>query len=139
VAALGSEPGIVVTGYVPDVLPYFGGADVYVAPLRVGGGTRLKLLEAMAAGIPLVSTRLGAEGIALEAGRHALLADGAEAFAQAVLQLLHNPGQAGALAQAARQLVVERYDWDCIAPVLERVYAGLASISSATRRPKTTA
>ncbi|MEN6480072.1 MAG: glycosyltransferase [Anaerolineales bacterium] len=118
VVALGERPGICVTGYVEDILPYFGGADVYVVPLRVGGGTRLKVLEAMAAGLPLVSTTLGVEGIALTPGREALLADTPEALADEVLALLADRERAAALGQAARAFVERHYDWSTIAPPL---------------------
>ena len=86
--ALAGQPGVEVTGPVPDVGPLFRAAAVYAAPLRVGGGVRLKILEAFAHGAPVVSTRLGAEGIALTDGRDALLADDAAAFAGAVVALL---------------------------------------------------
>lgn len=122
---LWDDPSVTVSGYVPDILPYFGGADVYIAPLRIGGGTRLKVLEAMAAGLPLVSTTLGVEGIALSPGRHALLADTPVAFAEAILSLLADPERRQALGAAARQFVLEHYDWRLIAPRLAPVYASL--------------
>jgi len=121
-APLSGDPSVVITGYVADILPYFGGADVYVVPLRVGGGTRLKVLEAMAAGLPLVSTRLGAEGIDLSHEMHALLADTPEAFAQAVLRLLNDQDLRERLGRAARAFVETRYSWEQIAPRLETVY-----------------
>jgi glycosyltransferase involved in cell wall biosynthesis len=125
IARLTTEPRVTVTGYVPEVLPYFGGSDVCVVPLRVGGGTRLKVLEAMAAGVPLVSTSLGAEGIGLVAGEHALIADSPQPFADAVLHLLGHPALAGAMAASARKFVWARYDWKEIAPLLEPVYAAI--------------
>lgn len=124
-APLMRDRSVTVTGYVPDILPYFGGADVYVAPLRIGGGTRLKILEAMAAGLPVVSTTLGAEGIALVDGRHALLADDPESFARAALGLLRKPSEGKALGATARQLAVGRYDWRRIVPHLDELYASL--------------
>ena len=120
-----ADPSVVVTGYVKDVLPYFGGADVYVVPLRIGGGTRLKVLEAMAAGLPVVSTTMGAEGIVLEPGRHALLADEADDFAAAIEHLLANRKRRQALGDSARENVLENYDWQRIAPRLEPLYASL--------------
>ncbi|MBM3190669.1 MAG: glycosyltransferase [Chloroflexi bacterium] len=122
---LALDPSVTVTGYVADVLPYFGGADVYVVPLRMGGGTRLKVLEAMAAGLPLVSTTIGAEGIAGESGEYLLLADGAQAFADAVLDVLHKPTLRARLGAAARRYVVQNYDWRRIVPRLEPLYAAL--------------
>jgi len=123
--ALHRDPRTVLTGYVDDDLPYFGGADVYVAPLRIGGGTRLKVLQAMAAGRALVATRLGVEGIDVASGQHALLADTPRAFAQAVASLLRDPARGRALGAAARQFVLAHYDWQEIALRLEPVYASL--------------
>lgn len=121
--ALHHDPHTVLTRYVDDDLPYFGGADVYVAPLRIGGGTRLKVLQAMAAGRALVATRLGVEGIEVVSGQHALLADTPQAFAQAVASLLRDPARGRALGAAARQFVLAHYDWQEIAFRLEPVYA----------------
>jgi sugar transferase (PEP-CTERM/EpsH1 system associated) len=122
-ASLRADPSVTLTGYVPDILPYFGGADVYVAPLRMGGGTRLKILEAMAAGLPLVSTTLGAEGIALIPGEHALLADTPAQMAEAVITLLRDGARARVLGMAARRFVELHYSWEKIAPRLEALYA----------------
>jgi glycosyltransferase involved in cell wall biosynthesis len=116
------DPQIVVTGYVEDILPYFGGADVYIVPLRIGGGTRLKVLEAMAAGLPLVSSRLGVEGIPLVHNEHALLADAPEAFAEAVVALLQDRDHAASLGQAARAFVVAHYAWPSLTPPLVGFY-----------------
>ncbi|MER3514494.1 MAG: glycosyl transferase family 1, partial [Chloroflexota bacterium] len=102
VARLAKQPGVIITGRVEDVRPYIAGAQVYVAPLRMGSGTRLKLLEAMAMGAAIVSTRLGAEGLPVESGRHLLLADTSADFAQAVTALLDAPAQRQALGRAAR-------------------------------------
>jgi sugar transferase (PEP-CTERM/EpsH1 system associated) len=122
VQRLAEGPGITVTGYVPEILPYFGGADVYIVPLRVGGGTRLKVLESMATGLAMVSTRLGAEGIDLEDGVHAMLADTAGAFAGATVRLLQDPGLRLALGQRARAQAEARYDWRKIVPLLYPLY-----------------
>ncbi|NLX35939.1 MAG: glycosyltransferase [Chloroflexi bacterium] len=125
VRALSGHSGVCVTGYVEDILPYFGGADLYVVPLRVGGGTRLKVLEAMAAGLPLVSTTLGAEGIGARNGRDLLLADDPVAFAEAVLRLLADRRQAVELGRAARAFVERHYDWSAITPPLSELLAAL--------------
>lgn len=125
VQRLASDPSITVTGYVPDILPYFGGADVYIVPLRVGGGTRLKVLEAQATGLPMVSTRLGAEGIDLVDGEHALLADTPSAFAEASVRLLNDAALRQRLRSQARALAEERYDWRRIAPRLFPLYDSL--------------
>lgn len=124
-SVLHRDPSTILTGYVDDILPYFGGADVYVAPLRIGGGTRLKVLEALAAGLPLVATQLGVEGIGLVPGEHAILADTPQAFAQAVLSLLRDPARGRTLGTAARRFVFAHYDWRQIALRLEPVYASL--------------
>ncbi|MBC7237443.1 MAG: glycosyltransferase, partial [Chloroflexi bacterium] len=120
------SPGVVITGYVADILPYFGGADVYVVPIRIGGGTRLKILEAMAAGLPLVTTSLGIEGIEAVAGEHALVVDAPKEFADAVLRLLADEEKRRSLGQAARELALQRYDWRRIVPRLEAWYATLS-------------
>ncbi|MFH1085394.1 MAG: glycosyltransferase family 4 protein [Chloroflexota bacterium] len=124
-APLAEDASVTLTGYVEDILPYFGGADVYVVPLRVGGGTRLKVLEALAAGRAIVTTALGAEGIALRPGEHALVADSPADFGRAILALLADPAQRARLGAAARRLAVDEYDWRAIAPLLEPLYARL--------------
>jgi sugar transferase (PEP-CTERM/EpsH1 system associated) len=116
------ETGITITGWVPDVRPYIAGATVYVAPLRVGGGTRLKLLQAMAMGAAIVATSLGAEGFPVTRGRELLLADTPEDFAQAVLCLFENPEQRTQLGKAARRFVEATYGWDALVPKLETLY-----------------
>ena len=126
VTRLAQWPGVVVTGAVPDIRPHLAGATVYVAPLRMGGGTRFKLLEAFALARPVVSTRVGAEGFAVTDGGELRLADTAEAFAQAVLGLLADRAWAARLGQAARAFVAASYDWRSIVPRLEAVYESLA-------------
>lgn len=121
---LRDRPGVTVTGEVPEIQPYIAAADVYVAPLRMGSGTRLKLLEALAMARPVVSTTLGAEGITAEDGQHLLLADTPEEFAGAVLRLLDDPGLGARLGAAGAALVAAQYDWPAIVPRLEKVYAG---------------
>jgi len=113
---------IEVTGYVQDMLPFLSAATVYVAPLRMGSGTRLKLLQAMAAGNAIVSTSLGAQGLNVSSGREMILADDAESFAHAVVGLLQNPSRRASIGQAARKLVCEQYDWSVIVPRLLKVY-----------------
>ena len=100
-------------------------------PLRIGGGTRLKIFEAMSAGRAVVSTRIGAEGLPVEQGRHLLLADTPDAFARAVLTLLRNTSMRDAIARDARALVTTRFDWAAAARQLE------ASIAD-TRMPDVT-
>jgi glycosyltransferase involved in cell wall biosynthesis len=113
-----ARPGVVVTGEVPDMLPYLHKATVYVAPLRTGAGTRTKLLEAMAAGLPIVTTRIGLEGIDAEDGREVIVADEPESMADAVVRLLRQPWQRHDMGGAARRLAEKRYDWDrCLTPL----------------------
>jgi sugar transferase (PEP-CTERM/EpsH1 system associated) len=120
VARLAQLPGVAVTGRVDDVRPHVAAAAAYIVPLRIGGGTRLKIFEAMSMGKAIVSTTVGAEGLPVVDGTHILLADDARAFADAVVQLLRSIPQRRALEAAARRLVVERYDWAAAAAVLER-------------------
>ena len=104
-----------VTGSVPDVRPYIEGAAVFVVPLRVGGGTRLKIYEALAMERPLVSTTIGAEGLPIEPGRHALIADGAHAFAGAIMELLEHPDRASQMGHAAAEYVRGSFGWSIVA------------------------
>jgi glycosyltransferase involved in cell wall biosynthesis len=106
-----SAAGVRVTGTVPDVRPYVAEASVYVVPLRIGGGTRLKIFEALAMGKAVVSTRVGAEGLPIMPGQHFLEADSPGDFAQAVIGLLKDPGRRHALGAAGRRLVEEQYSW----------------------------
>ncbi|HEX9114592.1 MAG TPA: glycosyltransferase [Anaerolineae bacterium] len=121
-ARLAGQPGVTLTGRVPDVRPYMAGASVYVVPLRIGGGTRLKVLEAMAMGLPIVSTRLGCDGFPFQDAAEVRFADDPPAFATAVLDLLADREQAARLGRAARAYVAAHYGWDAIVPRLARVY-----------------
>jgi sugar transferase (PEP-CTERM/EpsH1 system associated) len=108
-----------VTGRVDDVRPYMHEAAVYIVPLRIGGGTRLKIFEAMAMGKAVVSTTVGAEGLPVVDGTHVAIADRPDAFAHAVVALMRDPVRRAALESAARTLVIERYDWSAVAGDLE--------------------
>ncbi len=121
-ACLRDNPAVVLTGRVEDVRPYIAGAAVYVVPLRIGGGTRLKVLEAMAMSKAIVSTALGCEGFDLVPGQELLIANTPADFAAAVLTLLHDPARQERLGRAARRFAGSRYDWQIIVPRLERVY-----------------
>jgi polysaccharide biosynthesis protein PslH len=121
-APLAGRPDVVITGRVPDTRPYIAGAGVYVIPLRIGGGTRLKVLEAMAMGQGIVSTRLGCDGFPFEDGREVLFADEPAAFADAVVRLLQDREQARTLGRAARAFVEANYGWDAIVPRMEALY-----------------
>jgi len=118
--------GITVTGTVDDVRPYYRSALVSVVPLRVGGGTRLKVLEAMAAGTPVVSTTLGAEGLAIAAGQDILIADSPEAMADAIGGLQAGSRLWQQLATNGRRLVRERYDWSVVGETLWRLHSKLS-------------
>lgn len=128
--ALRDAPGITITGWVEQVQPYLAGATVFVMPFRMGSGTRLKLIEALAAGKPVVSTTLGAEGFGLRSGQGLLLADTPNEFATAVLTLLTQPEQRARLAAAGRQ-IAHRYDWRQVVPRFEEVHE--AMLRGATR------
>lgn len=118
---------IILTGEVPDARPYLAGATVYIVPMRIGGGVRLKLLEALSLAAPVVSTDMGAEGVAgLRPGQHCLLADDPAGFAEAVRRLIDDPALGRRLGTSGRDLVRERYDWSVIVPRLEDVYHELA-------------
>jgi glycosyltransferase involved in cell wall biosynthesis len=111
--------GVRLTGTVDDVRPYVAASSVVVVPLRAGGGTRLKIFEALAMGKAVVSTTVGAEGLPLEPGTHFLQADEPEAFARAVVSLLRDPGRRLDLGNAGRALVEARYSWAQVAQVFE--------------------
>jgi glycosyltransferase involved in cell wall biosynthesis len=113
-AALPQIGGVELTGYVADVRPLIAGSWATVVPLRQGGGTRLKALESLALGTPLVTTSKGVEGIVLEDERHMLCADDAEGFARATLRLLGDPQLRAKLSADGRAVVAQRYDWRTI-------------------------
>ena len=125
VRRLADQAGIEVTGRVEDVRPHVAEGAVYVVPLRIGGGTRLKIFEAMAMGKAVVSTTIGAEGLPVTPGVDIVIADEPARFAQAVVDLVHDLPARRRLAQAARRLVVERYDWSRVAQQFEQALAGL--------------
>lgn len=112
IVALGERPGVTVTGSVPDIRPYLARSWVQAVPLRLGGGTRLKIVESMAAGLPVVSTRVGAQGLhAAAPGEHFLLADTPEEFTATAAALLHNGPARARMAHAARAFVEQHYSW----------------------------
>lgn len=123
VLALRERPGVEVTGFVPDTRPYIADAAVFAVPLRMGSGTRLKVLEAMAMGKAIVSTSFGVSGIEYENGREVLIADDAASFANALAALLRDREKARALGVNARRLVQEKYEWKKLAPQFEEIYA----------------
>lgn len=117
--ALADSPNIEVTGYVDDVGPYLANATVLVVPLRSGGGTRLKILEALAAGAPTVSTSVGAEGLDLEEGTEIAIADDPVSFADATIRVLSSQEYQRRLSDAGRRAVVQRYSWQAISAQLQ--------------------
>ena len=119
--------GVHVTGRVEDVVPYYQRTTVCVVPLRAGGGTRLKILEAMALGRPVVSTTMGCEGLDVVDGEHLLIADTPEQFAQTTLRLLQDRQLYQHISANGRELVAARYDWDKIAERLMGVYDGIVA------------
>ncbi len=123
---LRANPAIHITGAVAEIQPYITGAAVYVAPLRVGGGTRFKILEALASGKPVVSTALGVEGLGVRPHQEALIGDTPEDFARHVIALIRSHTGDGVLAGrlgfCARQFVEERYGWARLAPALDELY-----------------
>jgi glycosyltransferase involved in cell wall biosynthesis len=115
-----------VTGEVDDVVPSYAAATLSVVPLRAGGGSRLKILEAMALGRAVVSTTLGAEGLDVVGGEHIAIADDAPSMAQAIATLLSDVPRRQAMERAARALVERQYDWDDLAAKQLSLYADLA-------------
>ncbi|MEJ2706161.1 MAG: glycosyltransferase [Anaerolineales bacterium] len=113
---LPNHQAVELTGYVDDVRPLIASASVSLAPIRSGGGTRLKILEAMALHTPVVSTSKGAEGLQVEHGKHLLIADTPEEFAGAVILLLEDQQLRNRLTEHAYQLIAQKYDWSVIMP-----------------------
>jgi sugar transferase (PEP-CTERM/EpsH1 system associated) len=109
------EVGVSVTGSVPDVRPYLASHQLFIVPLRVGGGTRLKIYEGMTMGLPTVSTTIGAEGLPVVDGEHLVLADEPEAFAQACIALVNDQARCEAMGNAADSYVREHFGWHGVA------------------------
>jgi glycosyltransferase involved in cell wall biosynthesis len=123
-AALADDPAVEITGWVEHVRPFIAAAAIYVVPLRIGGGTRLKILQAMAMGKAIVSTGLGCEGFDVVPGQEMVIADTPDEFASATLALLSDPDRRQRLGHAARSLAGSKYDWQIIVPQMEEAYAG---------------
>ncbi len=113
---------VVVTGFVEDIREYIQRAAVVVLPLRVGAGTKHRVFQSLSMEKPLVTTSVGAEGIALEHGKTAMITDDSDAFAQHTIELLQDPARREAMGRAGRELVVANYDWRSNYQVLERVF-----------------
>jgi sugar transferase (PEP-CTERM/EpsH1 system associated) len=127
------DRGIEVTGRVDDVRPHVARGALSIVPLRVGGGTRLKIYESMAMGRAVVSTTVGAEGLPLTPGVHVTLADEPDHFAAEVLRLLRDGAARRAIEEAGLRLVRERYDWGAAAGVFERAIQSAADAHAAAR------
>lgn len=128
---------VVFTGFVEDVRPYVAAADLFIAPLRHGSGTRLKLLEAMAQGIPIVTTSAGCEGLAVHSGEQVWIADTPEAFAHSIARLMADEALRQRMAASARALVEREYSWEGIAAALEAELARLARSGESASQPAT--
>jgi glycosyltransferase involved in cell wall biosynthesis len=117
-----ADPAIEMCGLVDDIRPHVHDAAVYIVPLRIGGGTRLKILDALAMGKAIVSTSIGCEGLEVEHGQNIVVADTPQAFADEVLALLADPERAVNVGRAGRERVLERYDWSAVGRGLARAY-----------------
>lgn len=119
------EHGIHLTGYVDDVRPHVHDAACYVVPLRVGGGTRLKILDAWAMGAPIVSTSIGCEGLEGRDGENILIRDEADSFADAVIEVLNDAELRGSLGSNGRKTAIDTYDWSVIGAHMMPLYRSL--------------
>jgi glycosyltransferase involved in cell wall biosynthesis len=134
IADLTSED-VVLTGRVPDIEAELARADVVVVPIRFGGGTRIKILEAFAHRIPVVSTSVGCEGLEVSNGEHVLIADDPDGLADASVELLTDVDKRRSLIDAAHDLYTSRYTWDTIAPRIVELAHGAGRSEPAKRTP----
>ncbi len=125
---LARVPGVELVGAVPDERPWFDRSDLLVVPMRMGSGVRLKVLQAMAMGVPIVSTSLGMAGVEAENGTHFLLANSPSEFARQIVEALGNRRLRQSIGEAARKLACEHYDWQVIVPRLEIFYQELSGV-----------
>jgi polysaccharide biosynthesis protein PslH len=131
-ARLASEPGVALHASVPDVRPYLAAAGVMVVPLRIGGGSRLKILESLACALPVVSTRVGAEGLHLQGGRHLDLVEEVADMTDAIIRAIRDPHRARRQAQVGYEQTIRLYDWAVLADRLERLWLQCAEGSPTT-------
>ncbi len=127
-----ATPGVELHANVPDVRPYLARSAVMIVPLRICGGSRLKILEAFAAGLPVVSTRVGAEGLRVQNGIQLTVVEHMDGMAGEIVASLRNPESVLARANRGRRLVEEEYDWEILADRLEEVWARTAEPVQAT-------
>jgi sugar transferase (PEP-CTERM/EpsH1 system associated) len=128
IRALALTPGIEVTGTVDDVRPFYRNAVAAIVPLNVGGGSRLKILEAMAAGVPVVSTTLGAEGLDVRHGENILIADTNEQLVEAIVSVVDDQDRRNRLGTAGRALISNHYEWTKLGGLLFELYQKLMAI-----------
>jgi glycosyltransferase involved in cell wall biosynthesis len=124
-------PGVALHGSVPDVRPFLDRCALMVVPLRIGGGSRLKILEALASGTPVVSTRVGAEGLRLEDGQHLTVVESIDDLAPALIAALRDPAFLQRQVDEGRRRVLQQYDWDRLTDVLERIWLDCVAAAAA--------
>jgi len=124
---LANRGTVVVTGHVPETRPYFDEAAVFVSPMRAGSGLQVKNLEAMAMGVPVVTSSLGALGLDAEVGKDLLVADAPEAFANHIIHLIESQDLRQTVGAAGRRLVEKKYNWDVLVRRLEEVYSHICN------------
>lgn len=125
IKALARDPAVCVTGRVPDLRTYMNQAQIALAPIRIGAGLQNKVLEGMSMSLPMVITPVANEGIRAEDGRHVLIADSAQDFADQVVSLLNEPERRKQIGAAAREFIVQNWSWEKHFSDLERIFAGL--------------
>lgn len=130
-----SEAGVTVTGYVDDIRPHVARAACFIVPLRVGGGTRLKVLDAWAMGKAVVSTAVGSEGLDVVDGENALLRDDPQGFADAIVEVIRDAALRARLERGARDTAVRTYDWELIGDELLADYRGILGQTALSSRP----
>jgi len=131
-----TNKNIEVIGYVNDVRPFINSAVVYIAPIKSGGGTKLKVLNAMSMGKAVVTTSVGVEGIEAVNNENILIADNPETFAKKVTELLKNPKRAEDIGRKARKLIVEKYDWEIIGKRMNRLYERASNVKYSYKNSK---
>ena len=122
-------PGAELLADVPDVRPYLAFAGMMAVPLRIGGGSRLKILEALAAGLPVVTTRIGVEGLHLNAGEHVSVADTPVQLADELIRLMRDPAKGKLMARRGLNRVLDRYDWPGLADQLEKIWLDVVHVT----------
>ena len=132
VRALATNPRIRLAGMVDDIRPVVAESAVYIVPLRIGGGTRLKILDALSMSKAIVSTAIGCEGLEVTDGQDIVVADDAGSLARAIVLLLRDPERARRMGQAGRALVERRYEWNVLSEVLDRVYGEATAVAAGT-------